>query len=218
MNDVDEEAIIARIAARYRLRHRGYVRGKLRWDPVFAAVATRVIDSPHPLLDIGCGLGLLGQYLREHGFHSPYRGLDLDSRKIAQARAAAVADMDFVTGTSTELPAFEGNVALIDLLHYLSADQQQQTLAAAAACVAPDGVLLIRNVLRDRSWRFGATRLEERLAYTVGWMRSPTRHFPARAEIEQPLSSMGFAVRVEPLWGRTPFNSYLFVARRTAAG
>ncbi|HEY6984602.1 MAG TPA: methyltransferase domain-containing protein [Rhodanobacteraceae bacterium] len=214
MNTDDEQTIIAGIAARYRRNQRGYVRGKLRWDPVFAAAASLLADSPRALLDIGCGIGLLGQYLRAHGLQAPYHGLDLDDRKIDAARVAAAADMDFTTAASTDLPAFAGDVAMIDLLHYLTADQQRRTLEGAAARVAPDGVLLIRNVLRDRSWRFRVTRLEEQFARMIGWIRSPTRHFPDRAEVERPLASMGFAVRVEPLWGRTPFNSYLFVARR----
>jgi hypothetical protein len=31
-----------------------------------------------------------------------------------------------------------------------------------------------------------------------------------------PLAALGFDLCVEPLWGRTPFNSYLIVARRAA--
>jgi hypothetical protein len=74
-------------------------------------------------------------------------------------------------------------------------------------------MLVIRNVLRDRSWRFRATVLEERFSRALGWMRCATGHFPARDEIESPLREAGFDVRVKPLWGRTPFNSWLIVAR-----
>lgn len=219
MKDPANEAIIARVARRYRLYpHRSYARGKLRWDPVFATAASLFAESKHALLDIGCGLGLLGQYLRERGFRAPYRGLDLDAKKIDAARAAADADLDlqFATGSATAMPAFRGNVALVDLLHYLPADLQRRTLADAAERVAADGVLMIRSVLRDRSWRFRTTLLEERLARMIGWMRYPTGHFPRREDIEAPLRSMGFTTEVSPLWGRTPFNSYLFVARREA--
>lgn len=217
MNDAANEAIITRIAARYRLRpHRSYARGKLRWDPVFATAASLFAQSERPLLDIGCGLGLLGQYLYERGRRAAYRGLDLDARKIKAARAATDAglDLQFATGSAAAMPAFRGNVALVDLLHYLPADEQRRALTDAAERVASDGVLMIRSVLCDRSWRFRTTLLEERLARIIGWMRYPTRYFPRREDIEAPLRAMGFAVQVSPLWGRTPFNSYLFVARR----
>jgi len=212
-------AAIARIVARYRhWRHRRYVRGKLKWDPLFEAIAPLLAGSSRPLLDIGCGLGLLGQYLRECGARMPYLGVDPDGEKIEEARAAAMAgalDIDFATLDASSLPAFGGDVALIDVLHYLPADLQRQALANAAARVVPGGLLVIRNVLRDDSWRYRLTVAEERFAAALGWMRFATGHFPRREDIELPLASLGFDVRVEPLWGATPFNSYLIVARRT---
>jgi len=217
MNDPANEAIIARIAARYRLRsQQSYARGKLRWDPVFATAASLFDQSQHALLDVGCGLGLLGQYLYERGRRAPYRGLDLDVRKIEAARAATSdgLNLQFARGSAADMPAFRGDVALVDLLHYLPADTQRQILAAAAERVASNGLLVIRSVLRDDSWRFRTTLLEERLARMIGWMRYPTAYFPSREDIEMPLHAMGFKVRVSPLWGRTPFNSYLFVAQR----
>ena len=45
-------------------------------------------------------------------------------------------------------------------------------------------------------------------------MRSPALHFPDRAEVEAPLRDAGLGVDVRPLWGDTPFNSFLLVARR----
>lgn len=222
MNDASNEAIIERIAARYRLRrHRSYVRGKLHWDPLFAEVAPLLVASARPLLDIGCGLGLMGQYLREHGFRAPFLGLDLDAIKVEAAKAAAALGglgIEFMTGSAAALPMFRGDVALFDVLHYMTADEQRRAIADAGERVAPGGVLLIRNVLREPGWRFRATLLEEKLARALGWMRCATRHFPDRTDIEAPLRSMGFATHVAPLWGHTPFNSYLFVARRGIDG
>ena len=219
MTPAARAAAIARIVARYRhWRHRRYVRGKLKWDPLFEAIAPLLAGSSRPLLDIGCGLGLLGQYLRERGARMPYLGVDPDGAKIEEARAAAMAgalDIDFATLDASSLPAFGGDVALIDVLHYLPADLQRQALANAAARVAPGGLLVIRNVLRDDSWRYRLTVAEERFAAALGWMRFATGHFPRREDIESPLASLGFDVSVEPLWGATPFNSYLIVARRT---
>jgi 2-polyprenyl-3-methyl-5-hydroxy-6-metoxy-1,4-benzoquinol methylase len=212
-----EREIADRVASRYGTRrHRSYVRGKLRWDPVFAAVAP-LLDSPRALLDIGCGLGLLGQYLRECGIDKSYRGIDVDAAKIEAARAAAQAgdlDLDLSAGSVDALPVFSGDVALLDVLHYLPRAEQQRALADAASRVARGGVLVIRNVLRDRNWRFRATVIEERFSRALGWMRCRTGHFPERGEIESPLRAAGFDVRVTPLWGRTPFNSWLFIARR----
>jgi len=103
------------------------------------------------------------------------------------------------------------------VLHYLPAGHQQLALAEAAACVPPGGMIVIRNVVRDASWRFRATVIEENFIRALRWMRYPVTHYPERDEIEAPLRATGFTTEVKPLWGRTPFNSYLFIARRGAA-
>jgi len=205
------------IAARFaRPWHRDYARNKLRLDPVYAAVAAHVEHDTFDLLDIGCGLGLLGFHLRTQGFRGDYRGLDFDAAKIAAARSAAggEAGLAFDNGDAQGLPAFRGHVALIDVLHYLPASAQAPLLREAAARVAPGAALIIRNALRQPGWRFRVTVWEERLLHAMGWMRSPARHFPTREEIEAPLHAAGLALDVRPLWGKTPFNSFMIVARR----
>ena len=214
-------ATAARIVGRYRrFSHRSYVRCKLRWDPLFAAVAPLLSASPRRLLDIGCGLGLLGQYLRECGFRGEYLGLDLDAHKIEEARFASQQgelDLEFSNGSAETVPAaFRGDVALLDVLHYLPAAMQRRVLDESAKRVGDGGMIVIRNVLRDRSWRFHATVAEENFSRVLGWM-TPVGHFPAREEIESPLRAAGLEVRTRPLWGRTPFNSYLIVGRRASS-
>ncbi|MGN6518991.1 MAG: class I SAM-dependent methyltransferase [Dokdonella sp.] len=207
--------IARRVARRYRRPwHRDYARAKVRMDPVYAAVADVVDDAP--LLDIGCGLGLLGFYLRERGWHGHYLGVDFDASKIAEACRAVngEANLAFDDGIAQKLPPFEGHVALLDVLHYLGRDEQSALLREAAARVAPGAALVVRSVLRDRGWRFRATVVEEWFLHALRWMRSPAKYYPLREDIEQPLLDAGLVVDVHPLWGRTPFNSFVIVARR----
>ncbi|HEU4665974.1 MAG TPA: class I SAM-dependent methyltransferase [Dokdonella sp.] len=216
MPNADDTDIARRVAGRYRRPwHRDYARAKVRMDPVYAAVAD-IVDADAPLLDIGCGLGLLGFYLRERGWRGAYLGLDFDATKIAEARRAARGEsgIAFDDGTAQRLPAFCGCVALLDVLHYLERDEQAALLREAAARVAPGSALVVRSVLRERGWRFRATVVEEWFLHALRWMRSPARHYPTRAEIEQPLLDAGLAVDVHPLWGNTPFNSFVIVARK----
>lgn len=212
-------AIDARIAARFSGRWEPlYVRVKLRIDPLYRGVRRMLQDNPLPLLDIGCGMGLLGMHLAEHGQVRDYLGLDGDPRKIASARAICgthFPHMRFIDGDAGELPAFSGNVAILDALHYMPRELQQRVLHGAAARVAPGGMLLIRNCLRDRSWRYAMTVVEEKFLHWSGWMQVGAQHFPSREEILAPLAAHGLAAEVMPLWGHTPYNSWLVVARRS---
>lgn len=218
--DAPRRAMQTRIAARFRRRaHRVYTRFKLALDPVFEAVGDLNDASDRPLLDIGCGLGLLGLYLRERGFRGQYLGLDTDASKVCEAAHVARDIPEFtvkVGDAAVGLPEFSGDIALIDVLHYLGAADQRRLLHDAAARVSPTGRLIVRSVLRARHWRFRATVWEEHLARTVGWTPGAA-YYPALEDIEAPLRAAGMRVESHPLWGRTPFNSYLIVASRDAS-
>ncbi|GAA0888225.1 class I SAM-dependent methyltransferase [Rhodanobacter soli] len=197
---------------------RGYVRGKLAGDPVYAATAALVVGTTLPLLDIGCGIGLLGLYLQALGHAQPYLGVDHDPRKIAAGQQAVQrAGLDTLMSLRhldvAELPPMHGHVALLDVLHYLPAARQSPLLQEAARHLAPEGCLIIRNVLREPNWRFHATRVEEFFLRTSGWIPGGAQHYPSADELRVPLQDAGLDVRIEPLRGRTPFNSYLVVAR-----
>ncbi len=196
---------------------RGYARAKLARDPVYAAVAER-LPADLPLLDIGCGVGLLALSLRQRGFTAPILGVDHDAKKIGAAMKAAenaIRDARFIAGDAREPIAFQGSVALLDVLHYFSDEEQLRLLRNAAACVAPGGVVIIRDAIRDGSWRYRATYIEETFARSIGWLRGERLNFPTRDSI---LSTFeGFRCEVVPMWGRTPFNNYLFVFYASAA-
>ena len=207
------------IAHLYESRlQRGYVLGKLAGDPVYAAAAALLAGTALPLLDIGCGIGLLGLYLHAQGDARPYLGLDHDPRKIAAGqramqRAGLDARMSLRHADVAELPPMHGHVALLDVLHYLPAERQPALLREAARHLAPDGCLIIRNVLREPNWRFHATRVEEFFLRSSGWIPGGAQHYPTAGELRAPLEDAELDVRIEPLRGRTPFNSYLIVAR-----
>jgi SAM-dependent methyltransferase len=201
------------VAARYPTRFlRIYVRAKIRTDPVYAAVFDRLRLSDEPLLDVGCGVGILPLYLRARGFTAAIHGVDHDERKIAIARTV-MPDATFVTGDARAAMNHGGTVVLLDLLHYLTSREQTDILAAAAAHAT---TVIIRDALRDGSWRYRLTYAQEMFSRVVRWLRAERLHFPARGEVLDPFA--GFVAEVVPLYGRTPFNNYLFVFRRSRLG
>lgn len=193
---------------------RGYARSKLARDPVYAAAASRLPDLP--LLDLGCGVGLLALSLRQRGFRSPILGVDYDARKIDAARRAADGSVEFRRGDVRDPIDIRGNVALLDVLHYFTDEDQQLILRNAAACVAPGGVVIIRDGINDGSWRYRATYLAETFARAIGWLKGERLNFPTRDSIIAAFD--GFDCEVVPMWGRSPFNNYLFVFSAPSSG
>ncbi|UPG87147.1 class I SAM-dependent methyltransferase [Luteibacter aegosomatis] len=208
------------IASRFARRgDRLYVHGKLASDPVYEAAAEALGGHRLPLIDIGCGLGILGHYLHACDALDGYLGLDRDGRKIADGRAAAEraglgGQFELRQADATVAQSMRGHVALLDVLHYLPRERQPELLDYAVDHLADDGVLVLRTVLRDGSWRFRATVWEERFIKAVGWIPEGAQYFPCAEEIRRVLEPRGIAVAFRPLFGRTPYNSWLMTASR----
>src|SRR2546423_10603151 len=184
-NVAEHETACARVATQFRERWlRNYVRGKLRRDRIYPAAYDLLGHSAEPILDVGCGVGLLAFYLRERACALPILGLDLDARKIGYGAAVAARgyrDVELrLQNVEETLPDFRGNVALFDVLHYLPARAQRALLSQLARRVAPGGMLIIRDSIREMRPRYWMTWLAAKFAPTTSWTAAGALHFPAR--------------------------------------
>ena len=80
--------------------------------------------------------------------------------------------------------------------------------------VAPGGLLIIRDSLREMRPRYWITWLAEKFAQTISWNIDGALHFPSRASIEGGFDDAEFERESRPLWGRSPFNNHIFIFRR----
>lgn len=222
MRDPREEAIertalrYARATKRHGTRH--YVVGKLRRDP-----ATRAIAELAPLgdvLDIGCGRGQLDVFLLECGAARSVRGFDWDAEKVALAQRAAeglAATFDVGDATSAKLAPAD-TVLLVDVLHYVDVDAQDELLRAAAGMVRPGGRLVLREATRGQGWRSFVTESVERFSRLVRFnLGSRIAIRDVAREIVPALEASAMMCTVEPCWSGTPFANVLVVATREPA-
>lgn len=200
------------------LQERWYVACKLATDPLYPGVYQVLRETARPLLDVGCGMGLLAFYLRRRGWSPAITGVDFDERKIATASALADgfgSDLAFLQGdVADSLPPHLGSVSALDILQYFPIDARDALLRQCATRVAEDGVLVIRSGIWDESMRFRVTRSVDRIASRVKWIKVQPIRYPRRGELEQVLGGCGLCGCFNPLWGHTPFNSWLGVFRR----
>ena len=200
--------------------HYWYALSKLAMDPLYAAVRPVFSQTRASLLDVGCGIGLLPQSLRAGGIEFEYRGLDIDAGKIAVASAAAaksgLRQARFeVADLPGEFPEHRGSVALLDVLQYLESGPRDELLSKAASSIAPEGMLIIRAGLDDRSWRAALTRGTDRLGHLARWMQTPPKSQPSSAELTALLARHGLSCELRPLAGKLPFNNWLIIGRPT---
>jgi uncharacterized protein (DUF2062 family)/2-polyprenyl-3-methyl-5-hydroxy-6-metoxy-1,4-benzoquinol methylase len=210
----DFEAAAERTRARYAaapVGDRYYVAGKLAFDPVFRLVLSLEGDFGK-VLDLGCGRGQLGLLLLELGRATSLSGVDADARKIDVARRAGP-EATFRVGDLARLELDPADtVLLVDVLHYLPQNEQDDLLRAAANAVGARGRLLVRELDAEPSARSSVTRLFEWLARKTGLNRGRATHYRSAFELTRVLEGAGLRCRVQGASERTPFANVLIVA------
>jgi SAM-dependent methyltransferase len=214
--DAVDEAI-ARVAERYARGRRAafhYVRSKLGGDPVARAVVA--LGALGEVADVGCGRGQLGVLLLEAACADRVTGFDWDAAKVKDAALAATGlPASFEQGDVRSHPIAPcDTVLLVDVLHYLTEDEQDTLLERAAA--AARRTVIVRDLDPDRGWRSTVTRVQETITTTLRVNRGANvrpRPIPALSRV---LAAADYDVAVSPCWGNTPFSNVMIVARRRA--
>ena len=91
---------------------------------------------------------------------------------------------------------------------------QTGLLVGLAQRTASGGWCIIRTTPDDGSWRFRATQTLEWFARGIAWMTRPAVAFPTLASIAHSFPEAEFSHDIRPLWGNTPFNSWLLAFQR----
>jgi uncharacterized protein (DUF2062 family) len=208
---------IRRAVARYRsvpIGDRIYVAIKLRTDPLTSQLARLPIHWGS-VLDVGCGRAQFGILLHELGRAEHVSGFDWDERKIAAARLAAPVTAEFAVGDAraATLPRAD-TILVLDVLHYLTIEEQSALLGRLAAHVAPGGHLLIRDVDARATSRSRLTRWFERVATRIGYNRGASLHFRTADELVAELTAQGLSCSLDRERASGPLANVLVIARR----
>lgn len=209
-----------------------FARGKLRGDPVYRALVEHsALPSQVSIVDVGCGQGLalsaLAEASRLHDegawpfAQPPPRmlsaiGIELRPRVAAMASLALEGRATIVATDARIQPLPSCNaVLLLDVLHMLPADDQEQLLARVADALQPGGVLLVREADASAGWTFTMVRIGNRLkALAVGRWRQAFS-FRSRDEWAALLRRHGFDVSSREASAGTPFANLLLSGTRS---
>ncbi len=221
-------APLARISTADALR---LYRGQSLFCRLYLAVRRLVLSLPEieshlpphgSVLDVGCGYGLLANYVALRSPSRAVRGIDVDPTRIATARAVSrlipnvsfeVADVRSVGGKKLDA------VLLIDMLHYFTPEIQADIVAACRRLLVPGGILLCRDVVREPGPRFWWNRLHEVVMVRAG-ITATNRgglHFRSREQLWGTIAGSGFKIlTVTPSHRLLPYTDTVFVARTSA--
>jgi uncharacterized protein (DUF2062 family)/2-polyprenyl-3-methyl-5-hydroxy-6-metoxy-1,4-benzoquinol methylase len=194
---------------------RGFVRWKMRLDRIFSILAAEDLGTGN-VVDLGCGYGMA---LCFTAFNQPGRrlaGCDLNAHRIAVAQQAlntmnaetAVCDV-----REFALPP-AGLILILDVLQYLSADEQLTLLKRCAEALEPGGRLIFRVHDRERGlWSFFVLAFDRLLFRAEHVGRRPL--MLSAEQYRDALVEAGLQVEMRRFRNLLPFAHILFLARRS---
>lgn len=211
-----------------------FARGKLGGDPVFAGLLQRgLIPSNAKVLDIGCGQGLLAALLCSLDKQSPaeqawpagwapaptgvsVRGIELMPRDVARAQTALGhlgSRAQFIQADMCSTDFGQADVAVIlDVLHYVNHDAQDDVLRRVKAALPPGGRLLLRVGDAAAGLPFHLSNWVDVVVTFVRRHRLSSLYCRSLTEWQKALAQLGFMVKSIPMHQGTPFANVLLLA------
>lgn len=226
--------LLDRATAPYRSAGRfawHFARGKLSGDPAFAGLLEiGAFPAEANVLDLGCGQGLLASWLTsaralyEEGdwpsqWPTPpklcsYRGVELMSSDIERARNAVGDKVEWVLGDIRTTEFGKANtVVILDVLHYIKPEEQEQVLRRVHQALQPNGRLILRIGDQAGGLPFLFSKLVDLAVFYIRGHRIAKLHTRTLAEWRELLTQLGFAVESMPMHKGTPFASTLLLAK-----
>lgn len=233
-------SLIERASAPYRPAGRfawHFARGKLSGDPVFVGLLEHgLIPDNARILDIGCGQGLLASWLlsakamhdkrggtRRWPQHWPaapnprsIHGIELMPRDVQRAQRALGDAATFAVGDMRKATLSQADaVVILDVLHYVSIEAQNDVLARVRDALAPGGTLLLRIGDAGGGLPFKISVWVDHVVTFVRGHRNSRLYCRPLSEWCAALSALGFSVSSLPMNKGTPFANILLVAKLT---
>jgi len=193
---------------------RGFVRWKMRLDKIFSLLDAEGMGSG-TAVDLGCGYGMALCFAAYGQEGRRLAGCDLDQRRIGVAEKALAsfdAKVEVCDVRQYRLPR-AGLILILDVLQYLSAEEQVALLNRCCQALEPGGKFVFRVHDREHGLRSKITLVFDRLIFKIG--NAPTRPLILSSdEYRKALEAAGMHVRMHRFRNLLPLAHILFVAEK----
>jgi 2-polyprenyl-3-methyl-5-hydroxy-6-metoxy-1,4-benzoquinol methylase len=190
-----------------------------RWFSCPFEMLRTYVPAHGVVYDLGCGHGILLQWLASvmpEGVR--FEGLDIDHGKIGMAKAANRRErLTFsVEDITSDLAIRDASAVILnDVLHLIKPEQQKKLLSRCHGYLLPQGVLLIKEIERAASWKYGWAFFQEALVNHVFRLtRGSGLYYASRRDSVDALTSAGFNVTVISAQQGYPYPHIIYYCRK----
>ncbi|WP_158605877.1 trifunctional MMPL family transporter/lysophospholipid acyltransferase/class I SAM-dependent methyltransferase [Taibaiella sp. KBW10] len=163
----------------------------------------------HPLLprkgifyDLGCGYGFMTYMLHWASEDRTFIGVDYDEEKIETAQHNYKNNPDKIRFEHADINQYTLNpcdgIIISDVLHYLLPEQQTALLNRCKEALGTNGILIIRDGVKDLAERHKGTELSEKYSTRIVNFNKTQNdlHFISKSFITQWAATNGFTIDI----------------------
>jgi SAM-dependent methyltransferase len=210
---------------------RHFAKGKLICDPMFVALLKLgLIPDAKRLLDLGCGQGILASWLLSaqemyqagqwlDSWAAPpvidkIEGIDLMPRDIERAKQALGQRASFSVGDVRTADFGKADVLmLLDVLHYLTFQEQEKLLHKIRDSLTEGGVFITRVGDRAAGLPCLYSQWVDLVASFIRGHRLPKLYCRSVLQWQMLLTEIGFSIQAFPMSDGTLFSNTLLVSK-----
>ena len=185
---------------------------RLRWRLCPFEEIERHVPKEGTIIDIGCGYGLLANFLVLRSSKRDVTGIDLSVGRItvAQKTTDNRKKIQFELMDALDLPLGKyGTVIMSDFLHHIDGEAQEELLARCYQKLPPGGLLIIEEVDNRPLWKYWFAIMSDKIL-NVG----ERQFFRNHRDFQKLLQRIGFHVKTKKVDKSLPLSDILFICEK----
>lgn len=183
----------------------------------YLMLPTTEIDSALPasgvILDLGCGIGTLAQYLAQASTKRKVIGWDIDESRIiaAQKIASKIPNVKFQTKNVLEKITIKELIGIVasDFFHHLHFAEQEKIIRNISMILKNGGILVIKEVDNGQKVRALLSLFWDRLFYP-----NKISYFRTKDDWIRLLEKNKFSVKIKKTMWWFPGSQTLFICKK----
>ncbi len=184
----------------------------LRWRLCPFEEIESYIPREGKIVDVGCGYGLLANFLILRSSKRDVTGIDLSVRRIgaAQETTGNGRNVRFKLMNVFDLELREPDaVVMSDFLHHIDYKSQEEVLTHCYEKLSPGGFLVCQEVNNKPFWKYCFAFLIDRIL-NIG----ERQFFRPHQKFQELLEGIGFSVKIKKVDKHLPLSDILFICKK----
>ncbi len=185
---------------------------RLRWRMCPFEEMERHVPKEGTIIDIGCGYGLLANFLVLRSSKRDVTGIDLSVRRIRAAQKTTDSrkkiQFKLMDALDLQLGKYK-TVIMSDFLHHIDCEAQEELLARLYRKLPPGGLVIIEEVDSRPLWKYWFAIMSDKIL-NVG----ERQFFRNRRDWQNLLERTGFHVKTKEANKDIPLSDILFICKK----